>query len=307
MSTEQRAGAAWFASEQADAVWQQSSLTPFGPATAIVHSCHDKAFAWQRREGDDPLGELTRVFEPAELADPDIFIEQANKAIGNWPAWAKRDWTLKPRFGSSGRGRVAGTDHTIDTSIIRRSLPRLTQQGGLLLEPFCRERTDLSVQLFIPAQTDQAIDVVGSLEGIVTKSGSYLGHRGIVRNKQAYADHPMEELLHQQAISLASHARQAGFWGPCGMDAFVYSHEGKDRLHICEFNARWTVGHVVHGLLRRCRRLNGETWSTLRNGFEFRLDLPEGATHPGQIPLTMVGSRVTSAIFPRHVHTGKSG
>ncbi len=166
--------------------------------------------------------------------------------------------------------------------------------GGFILQPFRRQRTDLSVQLDIPATPSRPVRVLGSLRPIVTTSGSYQGHRGLTGDDITSSDHPFDTLLREQAITLAERARDTGFFGPCGVDAFVYEHDGIPHLHLCEFNARWTVGHVVHGIVRR---LTGKL-DFLPDGFEFRLDEPFANTDGRSIPLTSLNQGMAATLKP---------
>jgi hypothetical protein len=289
-STDRAAGAAWFACERTFARWQGEGRAIDGPGLATVLPLHDKGMPIGQGAEDDPLGDLARVFSSDDLLHEggESFLRELHRVITHWPTWAHADWTLKPRLGSSGRGRVAGQGLLIDTPILRGSIPRLAQQGGVILEPFIRERVDLSVQIDIPGDSNLPIHVLGSLAPISTLSGSYLGHRGIWRGTESESGDAHDQPLRQRALRLAEHARQNGFHGPAGVDAFLYQHAGRTCLHICEFNARWTVGHVVHGIARRLAHPAAH-WLEPADAFEFRLT-----------PLDHIDARTTIALTERH-------
>jgi hypothetical protein len=272
------------------------NLPIFGPQPTIVESCHDKAFVVRHLSSDDPFSGIAQIFHPDQFVDTDHFIEQVQRDLSQWPSWATQDWTIKPRFGSSGRGRLPGTGTRVDPLVIKNNLPRLIRQGGVILEPFVRDRQDISVQLNIPSDPNLPIAVLGSLSPIVTTSGSFLGHRGIIHNHQAHSSHLFDNLLRQRSLHLAQIARDAGYWGPCGIDAFSFFHQQQPHLHLCEFNARWTVGHLLHGIIRRLSHLPISDHARLETGFEFRLDATDPCNLPSSIPLTQSNDRVTSAI-----------
>jgi hypothetical protein len=285
---------AWLSTSSAHQSIARLGLLSVNPEPAIVRSCHDKAFVLNEARSRDPLTHCSRLFDPHQLRDADSLVTTLRDTISDWPAWAQVDWTIKPRFGSSGRGRIPGIGLDVDTQLIRRNLPRLIEQGGFILQPFCRERTDLSVQLDIPANPSLPVRLLGSLRPIVTTSGSYQGHLGITHEATASSDHSFDTPLREQAIAWAQIARSLGFFGPCGVDAFVYEHNGQSHLHICEFNARWTVGHVVHGIVRR---LTGKL-DFLTDGFEFRLDERLDGIDRHSILLTSSSEEAAATIKP---------
>jgi hypothetical protein len=118
---------------------------------------------------------------------------------------------------------------------------------------------------------------------LVTPGGSFRGHCGEVDARgRVYSGHPADEEVRTSAAWLAERARERGFFGPCGVDAFSYasgqqlpagrsapesgderasqSEERDDRAPPeareplrtgLEFNARPTMGLVTLGLVRR--------------------------------------------------------
>ena len=229
-----------------------------GPSAADVSRIHDKAFAI---EAGRALGLLSselegciHVIDPSSLAAPDALIETLDAALARWPAWTNHDYTLKPRFGSSGRGRVPGKD-SLDDVGVRGSFARLAKRGGAILEPWLRRSADLSVSLFIPdrERSGEAPTILGSLEMLVGANGVYRGHCGEVDSRgRVFSGHRDDETLRADAAAVATHARATGFFGPCGVDALTYWEGDRERLRsVVEVNARMTMGAVTIGLVRR--------------------------------------------------------
>src|SRR5690606_17758118 len=97
----------------------------------------------------------------------------------------------------------------------------LARHGGAVLEPFVHRVLDLSAQFFIHA--DSRIEHLGTLRQLMSVSGSYTGHAGRLDAKGAvHADSPWDDIVVEQATKLVQQAAEQGFWGPCGVDAFVY-------------------------------------------------------------------------------------
>jgi hypothetical protein len=231
---------------------------PFGPTPDCVHGLHDKAFAVESARDlnlhDDDLGRLIRIIDEDELKAPDELIEQLDADPSRWPEWTDKRFTLKPRFGSSGRGRVAGQG-SANSQAIRGACDRLRARGGAIFEPWLHRETDLSVAMYIPEgrSHDDMPTVLGSLEMLATQSGGFRGHCGEVDSRgRVFSGHRLDERLRGDAAGVAERARRAGFFGPCGIDAFTYFESERVRLRgLVEFNARPTMGLVTIGLVRR--------------------------------------------------------
>ena len=227
-----------------------------GPAPEVVRAVHDKAFTCEvaRREALEPreLRGLVTVFDPEDLRAPDAFVRHLREIVAGWPAWTGRDPTLKPRLGSSGRGRVGSSGGDIEEADLRGALPRLAERGGAVLEPWLSRRHDLSTQLWISPGGE--LTLLGTLEQQMSASGVYRGHRGIVDARgRVSSGTRWDEALREAAVAMGTAARDRGLTGPCGLDAFVF--EGEDGREILrpavELNARFTTGTALLGLVRR--------------------------------------------------------
>lgn len=254
----------------------------WGAAPEVVRRVHDKAFAHRvaEREGLVPelLRGVVRILEPDELLPESAGLENLQARLDALPAWARERFTLKPRLGSSGRGRVAGEAGRADTPGIRGALARLAERGGALLEPWLERREDLSAQLFVAP--DGALRLLGTTRLLLTRAGLYRGQRGLLDSKgRIVSGSRHDEALREAAVTLAAAAAAEGFHGPCGVDAFsfVAGDGAADTVFrpVVELNARFTMGIVAIGLARRqgaavVRRLGlgpGE-----RCAFQLRLD-----------------------------------
>ena len=288
------AGACWLGDEEARAALAKIGAKCPAPSPEVVGAVHDKAFAARFADAAGYLPACLRglpvAYSPEELGRPDAWLADFRQSLAGWPPWTGGRFTLKPRLGSSGRGRVGGLAHALEEEKVRAALPRLAQRGGALLEPWLERGSDLSVMLHIAegaASPDAPITLLGSAEQIVAPSGVYLGHLGEIDSRgRVFSGDPADEAMREAAAALAQEARAAGYWGPCGLDGFEFrgpaseNGEGETRLRlrpIVEFNARFTVGIVVLGLLRRALaqvgpRLGIEPGE--RRGFLFALDPP---------------------------------
>jgi hypothetical protein len=278
---------------------REGSLDPSAPDPAIVARVHDKAFAVEAARRLDlwpaALSNLISVLEPRDLDDPDPLLEALAGQLAAWPSWTRGRFTLKPRSGSSGRGRVAGKGR-VDTPEIRGALSRLAARGGAIFEPWLDRCADLSVCLYIPeaqrrgeSQGEVALPtLLGSLEMLASPSGVYRGHCGELDSRgRIFSGHRDDESLRADCAAIANLAREAGYSGPCGVDAFVYREGDRERMRAAvEFNARPTMGLVTLGLLRRALpgvREALELTPGDRRAFLFVLVPPDAADSPARI------------------------
>jgi hypothetical protein len=261
----------WFMSTTiAESIAESSDrdLRFVGPDPDVVARVHDKAFALEAARALDlvpkELSRLSDVLSASDLSEPDRVVERLSAKLALWPAWTKHRFTLKPRSGVSGRGRVAGVGvGEVDTMALRNALPRLAARGGAVFEPWLERRSDLSVCLHLPAHdaADVLPTLLGSLEMLATPSGVYRGHCGEIDNRgRVFSGHREDENLRSDAAALAAQAQRAGFFGACGVDAFTFvvtdvtdgEATGREIMRpAVEFNARPTMGLVALGLLRR--------------------------------------------------------
>jgi uncharacterized ferritin-like protein (DUF455 family) len=249
-----RAGvAAWFNDAHAEEAARDAGRELFGAPASVVRTVHDKAFAWRVACSlglvPEPLREVITVLEPAELRAPNA-ARAIEARIAAWPAWAQRSFVLKPRLGTSARGRASGRPG--DTRW-HGALARLAEKGGALLEPWLARAWDASAQLFVHAGGE--VELLGTLAQDVTPAGAPRGHRGqIDANGRISSGLACDDALRAAALRVARAAADAGYRGPCGVDSFAFAHpetSAECLRAVVELNARFTLGLVAIGLARR--------------------------------------------------------
>jgi hypothetical protein len=276
--------AAWLNSEAAGERAAALGCALTGATPEIVRRVHDKGFAHAVavREGLLPV-ELARtiaVLDPEDLRDPEAAVACVAAALATWPVELRRRFTLKPRFGSSGRGRVAGVDGVADTRDLRGAARRLAERGGALLEPWCDRIEDLSASFFVAENRD--VLLLGTTRQWLTPAGVYRGQRGTIDKKgRVTSGSDRDEALREAGAAVAHAAAKAGYFGPCGLDAFSYRSADGDAVFrpVVEWNARFTMGIVAIGLLRRARTRIVSAFSLgagERLAFHFGLTAPPG-------------------------------
>lgn len=245
--------AAWFNDDDAERVAGTQSLS--GASAAIVRRVHDKAWAVSvaSTEKLEPrvLRGLPTPLAPEELRASGAAARVAD-VLASWPSWARARFTLKPRIGTSGRGRVAGV-HGLVSDAMQGAFERLASRGGAVLEPWLDRVADASAQLHVAE--DGVVTLLGTLRIVTTGSGQPRGHRGEFDvGGHTWSGIGEEETLREAARVVGERAACEGYHGPCGMDAFAFrSPEDGTRSFrpLVEFNARFTAGTVALGHIAR--------------------------------------------------------
>jgi hypothetical protein len=141
-------------------------------------------------------------------------------------------WRCKRPYGFAGRGhRVLDKALSLDD---QRWLDDSMRSGGLLLE----RNVDVRRQF--------------SLHGYVDEEQHWLGNTCVFETDDhgaptwfelAEADDLRDRELRSVACSVTTHLRQAGYFGPFGIDAFEYESSGGASLNVLsEVNPRFTLG-----------------------------------------------------------------
>ncbi len=249
----------WLATLEAEALARAEGVPFAAAAREVVARVHDKAFAHESARATslvpDLLRDATLVLGPSELVDADAARCRIEAAVADWPAALAERFTIKPRFGTSGRGRIAGRAGRVDADQLARALPRLREAAGLLVEPWLERTLDLCAQLHVAGADD--VRVLGTLRLGVNAHGGPTGHAGRSRSGGAVdSGTRWDGELRTAALALGGAAARAGYRGPCGLDAFVFrAPNGEEVLRpVVELNARFTTGTIALGCVARAVR-----------------------------------------------------
>ena len=248
--------AAWLNTSEAALEAEAQGCRLQGAAPEVVARVHDKAFCHRVAQRESLLPRILRdafhVFEPGHLTDAEATLARIEEVAAGWPPFIGGRFTLKPRLGTSARGRVAGRVGEDYAAAVRGALPRLAQCGGAVLEPWLERCGDYSSQLHV-GEPEGTITLLGTLEQVTAASGVVAGHRGTVDSRgRVTSGSPWDEEVREVALSVALAARDEGFSGPCGVDAFAFDTPEGSRLRgALELNARFTLGTVVLAAVRK--------------------------------------------------------
>jgi len=299
------AGVPWLMTTPAAESLIKLGVTPWGSSPELVHQIHDKAytkrFASESSLDPDPIRSLFRIFEGDEIRDLNVFHQSLRETLSTWPEQYRERWTLKPRFGSSGRGRLPGTFLRVELPALPGAQSRLIDRGGVILEPFLDRTVDVSSQFFVHSSGD--VEVLGTLAQVLSTSGSYDGHTGRVIEGHISAGSRYDKTIVQDSLMLVHDVVAKGFRGACGIDGFAFRANGQTYFRpLVELNARFTVGTIVIGLLRRIIQSDRiPHWIARDSSFRFYLSPPEHSLAAGAyiVPVTQEDGALTS-LFTFH-------
>jgi hypothetical protein len=309
----------WLSTQEAWDHAASQAIPLHAAAPEIVAHVHDKAFSQEVARSEElfpsELANCISILPPEDFRDLPTALGRFREITAAWPDWARTQFTVKPRFGSSGRRRLAGRGGEVDKSVLKGALGYLRESGGAILEPWLDRTRDLSAQLYIHAHGPPLL--LGTLEQTVTPSGLYRGHRGWVDARgRVFSGLEADEQVREAAVLISNAAQQQGYTGPAGLDAFLFRRPGPTNSEtpdvlrpVAEFNARFTMGIVVLGLVRAAierirerERLHPEH----RLAFSFSLEEPAGGwdlsayeSTPGThwFPLWRAGDKTHSGLI----------
>ena len=250
---------AWLATDEAAALAAREGVPLAGPPPRAVAAVHDKAFALEaaRAAGLLPaeLAETAFALAPGELVDADTAKCRVEGAVARWPAELRTRFVLKPRLGTSGRGRLAGRAGRLDRDALAAALARFRSRAGVVVEPWLEREADLSAQLDVRGPDD--VQLLATFVQVLTPEGVPRGHRArIGADGRAESATPWDAELRLAAGAVARAAAAAGYRGPCGVDAFAFRGAGGAARFraVVELNARFTSGTGAAGWVARALR-----------------------------------------------------
>lgn len=214
-----------------------------------------RALALLRRAGAVPLPHppfdvLRRVNSRAFAASLGQTLEGAAYATDLPSALARlatpppmsNAWRVKRAFGMAGRGQrviAPGTPSTADTSFVEASLSR---DGGVQIEPNVRIVTELGLHGLLAE--DGACSAGRLVRQRSDAHGAWIATEPLRAGDEAWVHEPA---LREELSRVGTALHRASYFGPFGVDAFVYLGPGDQQVlqPRSEINARYSMGWPV--------------------------------------------------------------
>lgn len=166
-------------------------------------------------------------------------VEEAARAVR---AAAAPRWVLKSLFGVAGRGRYLGRGPALGRDAAAWLARRAGRDGAVVFEPWVEVEREFGVEIEVAESGE--VRLLGVAESVLDASGHYAGSR----IGPAVAPEPgLAERLAAVAREVGRRLLAEGYFGPAGIDAFVFRTAGGGLAlrPIVEVNARHAMGMIA--------------------------------------------------------------
>jgi uncharacterized ferritin-like protein (DUF455 family) len=174
---------------------------------------------------------------------------------------------LKTSFSASGRGMIRIKDENVDVRQEAWIRSNIDKNGHVLVEPWLEKVLDLSAHVDISSKG--VVTFIGFTRFWTDIRGQYKGH--IIGRQLDDCGPEILELWHRdggwrsqlQATALAAgqEIHKLGYYGPMGVDAFVYRENGEMKLRpLVEINPRYSMGRIALGIMPRITAKHCGVW-----------------------------------------------
>jgi hypothetical protein len=156
------------------------------------------------------------------------------------------DFVLKPDHGNAG-GHFLKSG-TMSESALKQALAAALQRGErFVFEPWCDVVCDIATKIHIsPAGT---VDIAGHHRNMCNRSGAFYANIFCENDSRIL---PWRNTLDVAARRVGKALFAAGYFGPAGIDSFVYK-KNNEVFPACaiDINARHTISTVSYGIRRK--------------------------------------------------------
>lgn len=208
---------------------------PAAPALEVLREVNHRRFQHALARA---IGERSPWLDQAEFVEPEHdTVSQARGIVARLASPSRPGgWHLERPYGFAGRGgrRILRRPNADDERWLEESL----RQGGILIEPYLAVELEICIHGYV----DDEVVLLGT--PCVQTVDSYGAPRAVclasnVTSKLAHFTSALVVSADRAALAL----RSAGYFGPFGIDALVFSHEGTSFIATpTDLNARFTLG-----------------------------------------------------------------
>ncbi len=158
---------------------------------------------------------------------------------------------FKAPFSSSGRGMCRIRDKSPTANELKWIENVITKHGSVIAEPWLEKIADLSAHADI--LPDGRVHFVGLTRFWTNSGGQYRGHIiGRMMDdfdrdtlQKWHHEHGWQKELRETVMRVGHEVAKSGYFGPIGIDAFVYRRNNEEILRpMIEINPRWSMGRV---------------------------------------------------------------
>lgn len=230
---------AWCPTPSALALVRRVGLTvPAAPPLDVLRLANHRRFQHDvARRIDDGASFISHTAFVEPGADLETQVRSLAERLSNPPP-VGAGWHLERAYGFAGKGarRLTGPPRADDLRWLRDSLTR----GGILVEPWVPIVRELSLHGFVGG----AGVVLGEPCALVCDEfGAPSSVTPLPREPDTSMTEHIVPRLRDAARTAAESLRSIGYFGPFGIDAFVFRNEHGEQLNpLSDLNARFTLG-----------------------------------------------------------------
>ena len=193
---------------------------------------------------------------------------------------------LKSSFSASGRGMIRVKNQIFEEKQLTWAKSVIERDGHVLAEPWLDKIVDLSAHVDI--SRDGVVKFIGFTRFWTDARGQYRGHIlgrmlddcGSEILGQWHREDGWRAELQAAALAVGQEIFNEGYYGPMGIDAFIYRDQGELRLRpLVEINPRYSMGRLALAIspritAKRCGlRIHASASDLKKAGFQTFLEL----------------------------------
>ena len=201
-------------------------------------------------------------------------LSEVSQVIQQFQKQGGMKWVAKPEFSHAGRNRLIGTGVDFNSQQTGWLQGNFRRGDAVCVEPWVSVQHEGSLHFDILPNADAAVEVVGRTGLLNDDAGRYRGSFQPLQLNTVEASYDVISLLTAHGRQICLDIQQAGYWGPVGLDFFVYvASNGQLFLRFCnDLNARWTMGRLSLEVANRLGATGVFRWEHFVTGNSAILD-----------------------------------
>lgn len=172
--------------------------------------------------------------------------DEVRGVVARLEADGQSKWIAKPELSHAGRNRLIMSGDSFNdqqTGWLRRHFGR---DEAVSVEPWVDVLYEGSVHFEIGSDSDRKITGIGITGLLNDSAGRYRGSFHPIELPRYEGCGDLKQSLMTHGGDICDRMRQVGYWGPVGLDFFVY-RDSEEQLFVRlsnDLNARWTMGRL---------------------------------------------------------------
>lgn len=211
--------------------------------------------------------------------------DELTGVIGQLETDGHAKWIAKPELSHAGRNRLIMSGQNFNSQQAGWLRRHFARGEAVSVEPWVDVQFEGSMHFEISSDFDRAVTEIG-ITGLLNDSvGRYRGSFRPIELGCYEGCGDLKQSLMMHGGDICERMRQAGYWGPVGLDFFVYKDSG-GQLYVRlsnDLNARWTMGRLSLEIAERVGAKGAFRWEHFATGNSVILEqaIQKGLTESG--------------------------